>query len=39
MHDNAMIANLAATTILIAGIKNWKVITDKRDAKKILVIT
>jgi thiamine biosynthesis lipoprotein len=39
MHDNAMIANAAAVTILIAGIKDWKVIADKMDVHKILVIT
>jgi thiamine biosynthesis lipoprotein len=39
MHDNAMIANASAVTILIAGIKDWKVIADKMDAHKILLIT
>ena len=39
MHDNAMIANASAVTILIAGIKDWKMIADKMDVHKILVIT
>ena len=39
MHDNAMIANAAAVTILIAGIKDWKLIADKMDVHKILLIT
>ena len=39
MHDNAMIANAAAVTILIAGTKDWKMIADKMDVHKILLIT
>jgi thiamine biosynthesis lipoprotein len=39
MHDNAMTANASAVTILIAGIKDWKMIADKMDVHKILVIT
>ena len=39
MHENAMIANAAAVTILIAGIKDWKLIADKMDVHKILLIT
>ena len=39
MYENAMIANAAAVTILIAGIKDWKMIADKMDVHKILVIT
>ncbi|MEA2078854.1 MAG: FAD:protein FMN transferase [Pseudomonadota bacterium] len=39
MHDNALIANASAVTILIAGIKDWKMIADKMDVHKILVIT
>ena len=39
MHDNAMIANASAVTILIAGIKGWKMIADKMGVHKILVIT
>jgi thiamine biosynthesis lipoprotein len=38
MHDNAMIANASAVAILIAGIKDWKMIADKMDAHKILLI-
>ncbi len=39
MHENAMIANASAVTILIAGIKDWKTIADKMGAHKILLIT
>ena len=39
MYENAMIANAAAATILVAGIKDWKMIADKMDVHKILVIT
>ena len=39
MHENAMIANAAAVTILIAGINDWKLIADKMDVHKILLIT
>ncbi|MGB5178549.1 MAG: FAD:protein FMN transferase [Gammaproteobacteria bacterium] len=39
MHDNAMIANASAVAFLIAGIKDWKLIADKIDVHKILVIT
>jgi thiamine biosynthesis lipoprotein len=39
LHDNAMTANAAAATFLIAGIKDWKMIADKMDVHKILVIT
>ncbi|HBE92207.1 MAG TPA: hypothetical protein DDW55_06635 [Gammaproteobacteria bacterium] len=39
MHENAMIANASAVTILTAGIKDWKQIADKMDVHKILVIT
>jgi thiamine biosynthesis lipoprotein len=39
MHENAMIANASAVTILIAGIKDWKKVADKMDVHKILVIT
>ena len=39
MHENAMIANASAVTILTAGIRDWKQIADKMDVHKILVIT
>jgi thiamine biosynthesis lipoprotein len=39
MHDNAMVANAAAATFLVAGIKDWKMVADRMDAHKILVIT
>jgi len=39
MHENAMIANASAVTILVAGIKDWKMIADKMEVHKILVIT
>jgi thiamine biosynthesis lipoprotein len=39
MHENAMIANASAVTILIAGIKDWKMVADKMGAHKILLIT
>ena len=39
MHDSAMIANASAVTLLIAGIENWKDITDEMDAHKVLIIT
>lgn len=39
MHDNAMIANAAAVTLLMAGTKDWKMIADKMDVHKILLIT
>ncbi len=39
MHDSAMIANASAVTLLIAGIDNWKSITDKMGVHKVLVIT
>jgi len=39
MHKDAMIANAAAATILIAGIKDWKTVADGMDAHKILLIT
>ena len=39
VHENAMTANAAAATILIAGIKDWKKIADNMDVHKILVIT
>jgi thiamine biosynthesis lipoprotein len=39
MHENAMVANASAVTILVAGINDWKMIADRMDAHKILVIT
>jgi len=39
MHDNALIANATAVTALIAGIKDWKMVADRMDAHKILLIT
>jgi len=39
MHENAMIANASAVTILTTGIRDWKQIADKMDVHKILVIT
>lgn len=39
MHENAMIANASAATLLIAGIEDWKKIADKMSVHKILVIT
>ena len=39
MHENAMIANASAVTILIAGIKDWKAVADRMGAHKILLIT
>ena len=39
MHGNAMIANAAAVSILIAGTKDWKMVADKMDVHKILLIT
>ena len=39
MHESAMIANAAAVTFLIAGTKDWKMIAEKMDVHKILVIT
>jgi thiamine biosynthesis lipoprotein len=38
MHDNAMTANAAAASILVAGINDWKAVADKMDVHKILVI-
>ena len=39
MHENAMIANASAVTILIAGVNDWKTVADKMGAHKILLIT
>jgi len=39
MHENAMIANASAVTILIAGTRGWKTVADRMDAHKILLIT
>ena len=39
MHENAMIANASAVTILIAGTRDWKTVADRMDAHKILLIT
>ena len=39
MHENAMIANASAVTILIAGLNDWKAVADKMGAHKILLIT
>ena len=39
MHENAMIANASAVTILIAGINDWKTVADRMGAHKILLIT
>jgi thiamine biosynthesis lipoprotein len=39
MHENAVIANASAVTLLMAGIKDWKKVADKMDVHKILVIT
>ena len=39
MHDNAMVANASAVTILIAGVKDWKRVADRLGAHKILLIT
>ncbi len=39
MHDNAMTANVSAVTILIAGIKDWKVVAGNMNTDKILAIT
>jgi thiamine biosynthesis lipoprotein len=39
MHDNAVVANVSAVSILIAGIKDWSMIADKMGAHKILLIT
>jgi thiamine biosynthesis lipoprotein len=39
MHEDAMIANAAAVTMLIAGIEDWKTMADGMGAHKILLIT
>jgi thiamine biosynthesis lipoprotein len=39
MHENAMIANASAVTILIAGLNDWKTVADKMGAHRILLIT
>ena len=39
VHESAMIASAAATTLLVAGIKDWKIITDAMDVHQILLIT
>ena len=39
MHENAMIANVFAVTMHIAGIGDWKALADRMGVHKILVIT
>jgi thiamine biosynthesis lipoprotein len=39
MHENAIIANASAVTILISGINDWRTVADRMDTQKILVIT
>jgi thiamine biosynthesis lipoprotein len=39
MHENAMLANASAVTILVAGINDWKTVADRMDVHKILLIT
>ncbi len=38
-HKSAMVASAAATTLLIAGTRDWKMIADKMDVHEILMIT
>jgi len=39
MHENALIANASAVTILVAGVTDWKTVADRMGAHKILLIT
>lgn len=39
VHENALIANASAATLLVAGVKDWKTVADKMGAHKILMIT
>ena len=38
-HKSAVVASAAATALLIAGIRDWKMIADKMDIHEILMIT
>ena len=39
MHENAMVANASAMAFLAAGINDWKTVSERMDAHKILMIT
>jgi thiamine biosynthesis lipoprotein len=39
MHENAMVANASAMAFLAAGINDWKMLAERMDAHKILMIT